>query len=72
VIVEWLLAQLPKFAADFLARAFKDWRRDEALIEKGELEQQAENNRAREQARQDAEKTSRRVDTPGEDLSGDL
>jgi hypothetical protein len=71
-VFSWLVALLPKFAANFLARVFKDWRRDEALVEKGALQQQAENIKAKEAARRDAEKVSQRVEAPGEDLSGDL
>jgi hypothetical protein len=72
MIVEWLVALLPKFAANFLARVFKDWRRDEALVQKGVLEQQADNIKVREAARRDAEKVSQRVEKPDEDLSKDL
>jgi hypothetical protein len=35
----WLLGLLPKFAANFLAGIFKDWRRDRALTEKGRVEE---------------------------------
>lgn len=43
--MSFLAGLLPKFLADFLARAFKDWRRDQSLKElgaSGERERQDE------------------------------
>lgn len=43
--MSFLAGLIPKFLADFLARIFKDWRRDRALKEAGRTEQELEQSK---------------------------
>lgn len=64
--MNWFLGLLAKF----FARVFKDWRRDQELVEKGRTEQRVDDLDESERRRKDADQIRREADG-GETIVGD-
>lgn len=66
-ILAWLESLLPRFAANFLARVFKDWRRDGDLRDLGAAEQSAKAAAEAEKRGQEGDAIDIRVERASDD-----
>lgn len=64
--LDWLATKGLEFLGNLLARVFKDWRRDQELVDKGRDQQRTDNLEEDARRRDDAEQIRRAAE--GEDV----